>query len=106
VRRGPASRSTRDEPTPAASDAARIAAGAAGCIAGQTHGKSYRDWFLLRCSISLVLGLGRNKRKTEPMAGTAFFFATLGALVAAKCAARIAVDRGRFDGLPRPTQID
>jgi hypothetical protein len=40
------------------------------------------------------------------MAGTAFFFATLAALVATKCAARIAVDRGRFDGLPRPTQID
>ena len=40
------------------------------------------------------------------MAGTAVFFATLAALVAAKCAARIAVDAGDFDGLPRPTQID
>jgi hypothetical protein len=40
------------------------------------------------------------------MAGTTFFFATLAALVAAKCAARVAVDKGRFEGLPRPTQID
>ena len=40
------------------------------------------------------------------MAGTAFFFAILAALVAAKCAARIAVDAGDFDGLPRPSQID
>ena len=40
------------------------------------------------------------------MPGTAVFFATLAALVAAKCAARIAVDAGDFDGLPRPTQID
>ncbi len=40
------------------------------------------------------------------MAGTAFFFATLAALVAAKCAARIAINAGDFDGLPRPTQID
>ncbi len=40
------------------------------------------------------------------MAGTAVFFATLAALVAAKCAAHIAVDKGRFDGLPRPSQID
>ena len=36
------------------------------------------------------------------MAGTAVFFATL----AAKCAARIAINAGDFDGLPRPTQID
>ncbi|HEX8930675.1 MAG TPA: hypothetical protein VGA45_17305 [Actinomycetota bacterium] len=40
------------------------------------------------------------------MAGTAFFFATLAALVATKCAARIAVDAGDFDGLPRPSQLD
>ena len=40
------------------------------------------------------------------MAGTAFFFAALAALVAAKCAARIAVDAGHFDGLPRPSQLD
>ena len=40
------------------------------------------------------------------MAGTAFFFGGLAALVAAKCAARVAVDQGRFDALPRPTQID
>ena len=40
------------------------------------------------------------------MAGTAFFFATLAALVAVKCAACISVNAGRFDGLPRPTQID
>ncbi len=40
------------------------------------------------------------------MAGTAFFFATLAALVAAKCAVRIAVNSGRFDGLPQPSQLD
>ena len=40
------------------------------------------------------------------MAGTASFFATLAALVAAKCAARIAINAGDFDGLPRPSQID
>ena len=40
------------------------------------------------------------------MAGTAVFFTTLAALVAAKCAARIAVDAGDFNGLPRPTQLD
>ena len=40
------------------------------------------------------------------MAGTAFFFATLAALVAAKCAARIAIDAGQFEGLPRPSQLD
>ena len=40
------------------------------------------------------------------MAGTAFFFATLAALLAAKGFALIAVDKGRFDGLPRPTPID
>ena len=40
------------------------------------------------------------------MAGTAFFFTTLAALVAVKCAARIAVGAGDFDGRPRPSQID
>ena len=40
------------------------------------------------------------------MPGTAVFFATLAALLAAKCAARIAVDAGDFDGLPRPSQLD
>ncbi len=40
------------------------------------------------------------------MPGTAVFFVTLAALVAAKCAARIAIDASDFDGLPRPTQID
>ena len=40
------------------------------------------------------------------MVGTAFFFATLAALVAAKCAARVAFDAGDFDGLPRPSQLD
>ncbi len=40
------------------------------------------------------------------MAGTAVFFALLAASVAAKCAARIAVDAGHFDGLPRPPQLD
>ena len=40
------------------------------------------------------------------MPGTAVFFATLAALLAAKGFALLAVDKGRFDGLPRPTQID
>ena len=40
------------------------------------------------------------------MAGTAFFFTTLAALVAAKCAARIAIISDDFDGSPRPSQID
>jgi len=40
------------------------------------------------------------------MAGTALFFATLASLVAAKCAARIAINAGDFDGLPRTTQLD
>ena len=40
------------------------------------------------------------------MAGTAVFFATVAALVAAKCAARIAINAGDFDGLPPPTQLD
>jgi len=40
------------------------------------------------------------------MAGTAFFFVTLAALVAAKCATRIGVNAGQFDGLPRPSQLD
>ena len=40
------------------------------------------------------------------MPGTAVFFATLAALAAAKCAARIAIGAGDFDGLPRPTQLD
>ena len=40
------------------------------------------------------------------MAGTAFFFDTLAAIVAAKCDARITINAGDFDGLPRPSQID
>ncbi len=40
------------------------------------------------------------------MAGTAVFFATLAAIVAAKCAALIAIYAGVFDGLPRQTQLD
>ncbi len=40
------------------------------------------------------------------MSETAFLFATLVGLVAAKGFALIAVGKGRFDGLPRPTQID
>ena len=40
------------------------------------------------------------------MPGTAVFFATLAVLLAGKCAARIAVDAGDFDGLPRPSQLD
>ena len=41
------------------------------------------------------------------MSGTTFLFATLVALLAVKCVALIAVNKGRFDGLPRPpSQID
>ncbi len=40
------------------------------------------------------------------MSETAFLFATLVALVAAKGFAVLAVGKGRFDGLPRPTRID
>jgi len=40
------------------------------------------------------------------MTGTAFFFVTLAALVAAKCATRIGVNSGHFGGLPRPSQLD
>ena len=40
------------------------------------------------------------------MSETAFLLATLVALVAAKGFALTAVGKGRFDGLPRPTQID
>jgi hypothetical protein len=40
------------------------------------------------------------------MAGTAIFSVTLAALVAAKCAARVAINSGYFDGLPRPSQMD
>jgi hypothetical protein len=40
------------------------------------------------------------------MAGTAIFTVTLAALVAAKCAARIAINSAHFDGLPRPSQLD
>jgi hypothetical protein len=48
----------------------------------------------------------KTDRRIESMPGTAFFFATLAALLAAKGFALLAVDKGRFDGLPRPTQID
>ena len=41
------------------------------------------------------------------MAGTAFFFVILAALVAAKRAALAAtIDPGRCDGLQRPSEID
>jgi hypothetical protein len=50
--------------------------------------------------------VGNTSRRIEFMPGTAVFFATLAALVAAKCAARIAVNSGHFDGLPRPSQLD
>ncbi len=40
------------------------------------------------------------------MAGTTLLFATLAALLAVKCVALIAVDKGRSDDLPRPSQID
>jgi len=40
------------------------------------------------------------------MAGTAIFFVILAALVAAKCTALAAIDPGRLDGLPQPSQID
>jgi hypothetical protein len=40
------------------------------------------------------------------MSETAFLFATLAALLAAKGFALIAVDQGRSDGLPLPNKID
>ncbi len=40
------------------------------------------------------------------MPGTAFLFATLAALLAAKGFALFAGDKRRFDGPPRPTRID
>jgi hypothetical protein len=50
--------------------------------------------------------VGETNHWIELMAGTAVFFTALAALVAAKCAARIAINSGDFGGLPRPTQID
>ncbi len=47
-----------------------------------------------------------HNKRTEPMAGTAFFFTALAALVAVKCATRIGVNAGDFDGLPQPGQLD
>ncbi len=49
---------------------------------------------------------GGANRRTEPVSEAAFLFATLAALLAAKGFALIAVGKGRFDGLPRPTRID
>jgi len=40
------------------------------------------------------------------MAGAASFFVILAALVAAKCAACIGVNAGRFGDLPHPSRID
>ena len=40
------------------------------------------------------------------MPGTAFLFATMAALLAAKAFALLAVEKGSFDGLPRPTKTD
>ncbi len=39
------------------------------------------------------------------MSETAFLFATLAALLAVKGFALLAVGKGRFDGLPQPTEI-
>ena len=50
--------------------------------------------------------VGETNRWIKLMAGTAFFFTTLAALVAVKCAARIAINAGQFDGLPQPSQLD
>jgi hypothetical protein len=49
--------------------------------------------------------VGTTNQRIELMPGTAFVI-TLAALVAAKCAARIAINAGDFDGLPRPSQLD
>ena len=46
---------------------------------------------------------GGTNRRTEPVSETAFFCATLAALLAAKGFALMAVGEGRFDRLPRPT---
>ncbi|WP_281177133.1 hypothetical protein [Belnapia moabensis] len=40
------------------------------------------------------------------MIETTLFFTGLAALLAIKCAVRIAVDAGDFDGLPQASQID
>ncbi len=40
------------------------------------------------------------------MIETALFFAGLAALLAIKCAVRVAVDAGDFDSLPQASQID
>jgi hypothetical protein len=49
--------------------------------------------------------VGTTNRWIKLMAGTAFLV-TLAALVAVKCATRVGVNSSRFDGLPRPYQID
>jgi hypothetical protein len=54
----------------------------------------------------LVLGLGRNTTKDRTHGWNSILFATLAALVAVKCAARIGVNAGDFDGLPQPGQLD
>src|SRR4028118_746322 len=41
----------------------RIVDGAAGCITSDTRTENFRDWLLVHCSITSVLGLGRNKPK-------------------------------------------
>src|SRR4028118_34152 len=38
--------------------ATRIVGGAAGCITSEIRTKNYRDWFLLHCSVTFVLGFG------------------------------------------------
>ena len=40
------------------------------------------------------------------MNGAAFFFVILAASMAAKYAALVAVDEGRFGGMPRPSPVD
>ncbi len=66
----------------------------------------YRDWFLLRCSITLEPGWGGTIKGSKLMFATTTFLVTLSALVAFKIAACIGVDSGHFDDLPRPSQID
>ncbi len=49
--------------------------------------------------------VGQTNHWIKLMAGTAFLV-TVAALVAVTVAARLGVNSGGFDGLPRPSQVD
>jgi hypothetical protein len=75
-----------------------------GCITRETRAKDYRGFAAMQHN--LRFRVGEEQLEDRPMAGTAFFTVILAALVAVKGATRIGVDSGRFDDLPRPSQID